>query len=548
MTRSKTITSFWVARYAINEFKRVELKNPQIGSNYEITRDKVDRLLSAKDIVRVKVWNKEMVVVWSDNQRLIGQKFPNNNQLKEAFDGKTISELVMTNKPEQKYEQSYKRLLELYIPIRFEPDGEIESVFEIYQNLDILHNEITYHKLIVWISTISGFAILYFVLFAIMWRTSNRIETQEVRRLESEERFRTVIEQAGDAMFLIDPSTGNFLEANQRACTVLGYTRDELLTLSVPDIDPVYSKENFGSFIENFTPNNPVTIEAVHQRKDGATFPVEIRTGLIEIAGNSMLLSFARDITERKAAEDELRNNQRLLQTVFNTVPNWLFVKDRASRYQIVNRSMADFFKLRPEDFVNKTYKEIGIDIDDTTSGEESDRTVLETKNSVTVPEMRAVAPDGSYRYRHVIKLPLMDDDGNMTGIVGASEDITERKQAEEQLRDSQHLLQTVFNTIPVGISVKDLEGRYLMVNPVLADFFELTRQEMIGRTSVQLGLSTKTAVQKISDADHIVLETGKRVEIADHHFIFANGNERWRQTVKAPLFDGSGRITGVVG
>ncbi len=93
---------------------------------------------------------------------------------------------------------------------------------------------------------------------------------------ESEERFRTMVEQAGDAMFLIEPD-GSFIDVNQRACDALGYTRAELLTLSVPEIDPVFPKERFHDLFEGLQLRASVTVEAVHQRKDGTTYPVEIR-------------------------------------------------------------------------------------------------------------------------------------------------------------------------------------------------------------------------------------------------------------------------------
>ena len=140
---------------------------------------------------------------------------------------------------------------------------------------------------------------------------TERKRVEEALR-ESEERFRTMLEQAGDAMFLIEPD-GSFIDVNQRACDALGYTRAELLTLSVPEIDPVFSKEKFHDLFEGLQLGAPVTVEAVHRRKDGTTYPVEIRTGLIALHGRKSLLSFARDISQRKRAEDALREAQEAL-------------------------------------------------------------------------------------------------------------------------------------------------------------------------------------------------------------------------------------------
>ena len=95
---------------------------------------------------------------------------------------------------------------------------------------------------------------------------------------ESEGRFRSLIEQAADAIFVHD-FDGRFLEVNQQACASLGYTRDELLSMSVREVDPdAVSRRDS----RKFWPNLPSTFESRHRRKDGATFPVEVRLGPIE--------------------------------------------------------------------------------------------------------------------------------------------------------------------------------------------------------------------------------------------------------------------------
>ncbi|MGF1523513.1 MAG: PAS domain S-box protein [Leptolyngbyaceae cyanobacterium] len=118
---------------------------------------------------------------------------------------------------------------------------------------------------------------------------------------ESEQRFRTLIEQATDALFVVDPS-GRFLDVNQEACQTLGYSREELLQLAVPDIQTVVPIEELVADGQ-VTLAHPITKEGMHQRKDGSQFPVEVRLGRIEIAGRSVLLALARDITARKQME-----------------------------------------------------------------------------------------------------------------------------------------------------------------------------------------------------------------------------------------------------
>ncbi|MDA0867607.1 MAG: PAS domain S-box protein, partial [Cyanobacteria bacterium] len=118
---------------------------------------------------------------------------------------------------------------------------------------------------------------------------------------ESEQRFRALVEQATDALFVVN-GDGTFLDVNQQACSTLGYSREELLTLTVTDIQQSVSLEALAQVRERAT-GSPVTQEGIHARKDGSTFPVEVRIGRIDIQGQPVLLALARDITERKQVE-----------------------------------------------------------------------------------------------------------------------------------------------------------------------------------------------------------------------------------------------------
>jgi PAS domain S-box-containing protein len=120
-------------------------------------------------------------------------------------------------------------------------------------------------------------------------------------RKESEERFRMLVEQAADAFFVIN-ATGRFIEVNQRACETLGYTHEELLKLSVWDVEQRFNAETFQQVWQELSSGSSMTREGLHCRKDGTTFPVEVGVALFEAGGEKFALALARDITERKQA------------------------------------------------------------------------------------------------------------------------------------------------------------------------------------------------------------------------------------------------------
>ncbi|WP_017300783.1 two-component system sensor histidine kinase NtrB [Nodosilinea nodulosa] len=121
-------------------------------------------------------------------------------------------------------------------------------------------------------------------------------------RKQSETRFRTLVEQAVDAFFVVD-ATGRIRDVNQNACDSLGYSRDELLRLSVADIQTTHSQADFEAIWPQLRPGMPYTQEGWHQRKDGTGFPVEVRLGLLDLGGERYGLALARDLRDRKASE-----------------------------------------------------------------------------------------------------------------------------------------------------------------------------------------------------------------------------------------------------
>lgn len=133
--------------------------------------------------------------------------------------------------------------------------------------------------------------------------TGRKNAEAEVRR--SEERFRLLFEQATDAAFVHDLE-GRFIQVNERACESLGYTREELLSMKVSDVE-----QNLvpGGFAELWTyisrTGLPKKVEGVHRRKDGSTFPVEVNVGRFEGGEGRAILALVRDLTGRKRAESE---------------------------------------------------------------------------------------------------------------------------------------------------------------------------------------------------------------------------------------------------
>jgi PAS domain S-box-containing protein len=132
----------------------------------------------------------------------------------------------------------------------------------------------------------------------------------------SERRYRALLNQAADA-FLLHDLEGRIIDVNQRTCDSLGYSRKELLTMTVADLEVATDTGQLKKlYWQKLLPERPETIEGVHRRKDGTTYPVEVRVGLLELGGEKLIIALVRDISERLEAEKERRQMEgRLLQS-----------------------------------------------------------------------------------------------------------------------------------------------------------------------------------------------------------------------------------------
>jgi PAS domain S-box-containing protein len=117
--------------------------------------------------------------------------------------------------------------------------------------------------------------------------------------------FRALVERSSDAIYIVDPQTGRFLDFNESACQSLGYSRNELLRLTVTEMAPEIDRAVFDASIEFLDRNGPMTRESIHRRKDGSTFPVEVSLSLVTL-DRKYLLAITRDVSLRKQTEDLL--------------------------------------------------------------------------------------------------------------------------------------------------------------------------------------------------------------------------------------------------
>ncbi len=158
----------------------------------------------------------------------------------------------------------------------------------------------------------------------------------------SEARFQELVDHAADGLFLHDEH-GVIVDVNRQACASLGYSREDLIGMSPFAFDPDATPAMFEQIAARLAAGEVVAFDSRHRRKDGTVFPVEVRIRPFEWEGRRLSLALARDITERKRAEQALVESHGLLNAVVEGTADAVFVKDLQGRYLMINSAGARF-------------------------------------------------------------------------------------------------------------------------------------------------------------------------------------------------------------
>jgi PAS domain S-box-containing protein len=168
------------------------------------------------------------------------------------------------------------------------------------------------------------------------------VESLESRR-RVEEKFKTIFDMTNDAIFLLDMD-GNFLDVNREAHRRLGYSRNEMLSMNVAQIDPPEFAARVPERLRELREKGQAVFESAHVRRDGTVMPVEVSARVLNFEGRPVFLSVIRDISRRKAAERELRESEEKYRNLFQHSNDAIFIHDLEGGIMNVNRRALDLF------------------------------------------------------------------------------------------------------------------------------------------------------------------------------------------------------------
>ena len=318
------------------------------------------------------------------------------------------------------------------------------------------------------------------LLDGIAQTTSLVIQTSRADEALKQERnlLRTLIDHIPDNIFVRDLSN-RFVEANESFARLMGVARPSDLIgkrdadFYPPEVAADYSKVDQGVFAGNPVINRERALRFPNGRELvllNTKLPFKNDKG--EVVG---LIGVCRDITERKQAEAELEYERNLLRMLLGNSPDHIYFKDTQSRFIQVSNSLADMFGAKsPDEMVGKTDFDF-FDEAHARPALEDEQEIIRTGWPMIAKEEREVWKDGRVTWASTTKLPMRDAAGKIVGIMGVSRDITERKQAEEELQKFQFATDRAAD----AIFWMDQNAGFYYVNDQACSSLGYTREEL---------------------------------------------------------------------
>lgn len=448
---------------------------------------------------------------------------------------------------------------------------------------------------LIWSVTITLIVLLGLVLLLTRTMLIRRRVEQALR--ESELKYKTVFEASTDAIFL-ESLAGQVLDCNTAACTMFGYTKAELLQLTVADLVPPELTSTLPDVVTQELTSGGIFIKAINITKDGRRFPVEVSTRLVTLEGQPRIIAYVRDISERECVSEALVRRAQELMALYETsleinaqreVSTLLpAIVERAAR--LVGARMGGVYLIQPDGETLELVVSHNLPRDYTgiilRLGEGVSGRVAQTGAAITVEDhlhwegRAAVFTDSPFR--RVLGAPLKI--GNcVIGVINVTDDLragayseeevqlvslfaqqaaiaihnarlyetaqtelAERKRTEEGLAQERILLRTVIDNLPDAIYIKDTAMRKVLVNRADLANIGKSEAEVLGKTDWEM-FPAEVAARFCAD-DQAVLESGQIIINREELLVNTNGQSCWLLTSKLPLRDNEGRITGIVG
>lgn len=360
----------------------------------------------------------------------------------------------------------------------------------------------------------------------------------------SEARLRDLFERAPDGIILVGATSDEeppiILDCNPALCAISGYRRDELVgrPLLFLDAEP-YSPEQRRQVWAALRRGEELRYESTYRRKDGSILPVEVSNRLLARSDREVILAAVRDISERRAAEEQLLLQARLLESVGQAI----IATDNAGRVIYWNAGAATIFGYSAAEMLGRSMIDVVILDHFRAEAEAVSRQIA--AGQPFAGELEFTRSDGRPVSAYASAALYCDPAGRPLGIISAITDVSDYKRVEAALRESEARYRHVIEMQSELVCRYNPDGCVLtFVNEAYCRAFGRTREELIG--SSYLDLIPADIRDKLADraAD---FTPASPVRLTEHLAVVADGSLRWQQWSDRAIFDDYGRVVDVI-
>jgi len=286
---------------------------------------------------------------------------------------------------------------------------------------------------------------------------------------QSEERYRNLVENAFEAIFIVDPITGRFLDFNRNTERLFGYSRQQLLNMTVMDLLPPLQPDGRDSLatgkelVRKALKKGRVVFEWFHIDASGRAFPCEVRLVRFPPYDKKLLRGTVIDITERKALEKKLREQELEYKHLASVSPVGIFRTDAKGKTIYVNDTWCRFTGIPAGKATGNRWLK-AVHPEDRSLVWKEWKNALK-KRKISRAQFRFLTPEGKLHWVMGEAVPDYDEQGNFTGFAGSITDITQQMEADLALKASEENWRTLVTSAPQYIATIDANDRITFIN-----------------------------------------------------------------------------------
>ncbi|MFC1568981.1 PAS domain S-box protein [bacterium] len=425
----------------------------------------------------------------------------------------------------------------------------IQQAIEGNRQFDLNYRIVTVKDEIKWVWERGSFIGEYEEQFQVLEGVIHDITEQRIAEeaLRKEKAFTEMaLNTQTDTFFVFDPETGKAVRWNKTFENVSGYNTKEIAELPAPI--SYYSENDIAKaiqFIDQFTIEKEDMLELSLITKDSRSIPYEYRVTSIQDPETQkiFLVSVGRDITERKKAEVALRESEEKLRNIIEHSNELYFIHDTENKLNFVSPQCEQIMGYTTDE-MKVEWTQLTTDNPANELGFQLTMKAIETGKRQPCYPLEVRKKSGDHIWVEIDESPLKDDLGNVVGMVGAVRDITVRKQAEQNLKESEGKYRALIENMTDNVFMIDRQNRLLSVNHAAARFLNKDPEQLVGETI--FNLFPKSLAEKYALSLEQVFQSGKPLDNEGKTMV--QNHELWLASSLSPVKDDEGNVSAVIG